>query len=151
MSPGWTLRCARDGDQAGRARLRHALWPDASIEEHLGDLSGSLAGDATCFIVTDALGEVIAFAEASLRREYVNGADDSPVGFLEGWYVAPAWRGQGIGLALLGAVEAWTREQGCAELASDAQLDNLAAQAAHRACGFEETERVVYYRKALGA
>lgn len=39
--------------------------------------------------------------------------------------------------------------RGCAELASDTALDNLAAQAAHLALGFEETERVVFYRMAL--
>jgi aminoglycoside 6'-N-acetyltransferase I len=28
-------------------------------------------------------------------------------------------------------------------------LDNAASQAAHEALGFEETERVVYYRKSM--
>ena len=53
--------------------------------------------------------------------------------------------------ALIAAVEAWTREQGCTELASDALIDNAASHAAHAACGFEETERVVYFRKPLQA
>ena len=55
------------------------------------------------------------------------------------------------GRALIAAVEAWTREQGCTELASDALIDNAASHAAHAACGFEETERVVYFRKPLQA
>ena len=53
------------------------------------------------------------------------------------------------GRALVAAVELWTREQGCTELASDALLDNEASHRAHAACGFEETERVVYFRKHL--
>jgi aminoglycoside 6'-N-acetyltransferase I len=34
-------------------------------------------------------------------------------------------------------------------LASDALLDNGASHAMHRALGFEETERVVFFRKPL--
>jgi aminoglycoside 6'-N-acetyltransferase I len=41
------------------------------------------------------------------------------------------------------------RDQGCREFASDALLDNSGSLAAHAACGFEETERVVYFRKRL--
>jgi aminoglycoside 6'-N-acetyltransferase I len=38
---------------------------------------------------------------------------------------------------------------GCSELASDARLENSASHAMHRALGFSETQRVVYFRKAL--
>jgi aminoglycoside 6'-N-acetyltransferase I len=48
-------------------------------------------------------------------------------------------------------VEEWTRGHGCSELASDALLDNASSHAAHAACGFEETERVVFFRKVLKA
>ena len=51
--------------------------------------------------------------------------------------------------ALLAAAKAWTRAKGCSELASDSRLEDVTAQAAHRACGFEETERVVYFRLPL--
>ena len=51
--------------------------------------------------------------------------------------------------AFVAAVERWVREQGCSELASDALLANEASHRAHAACGFEETERVVYFRKRL--
>jgi hypothetical protein len=35
------------------------------------------------------------------------------------------------------------------ELGSDALLDNTLGQQAHRACGFEERERVVCFRKRI--
>ena len=81
----------------------------------------------------------------------MNGTESSPVGFLEGWYVQPQWQGHAVGRALLAAVQAWTRTAGCSELASDSRVEDVQAHAAHRACGFEETERVVYFRMVLDA
>jgi aminoglycoside 6'-N-acetyltransferase I len=43
----------------------------------------------------------------------------------------------------------WPRDRGCTELASDAALDNAASRELHKALKFEETERVVFFRKAL--
>jgi aminoglycoside 6'-N-acetyltransferase I len=43
----------------------------------------------------------------------------------------------------------WGRAQGCSEFASDAELENVDSHAMHRALGFVETERVVYFRWEL--
>jgi aminoglycoside 6'-N-acetyltransferase I len=43
----------------------------------------------------------------------------------------------------------WALSEYCSELASDSLLENVAAHAAHRALGFEEMERVVYFRRTL--
>ena len=101
------------------------------------------------FLVRDDAGAVIAMAEATLRRDYVNGCSTSPVAFLEGIYVRPAWRRQGAARLLCRAVEAWGKEQGCREFASDALLDNAVSHRMHQALGFEERERVVCYCKTL--
>jgi len=145
------VRAATAADTVAWARLRHALWPQATAQEHAAELPDLLAQPQrlAAFLAEDETGRVQGFAEASLRHDYVNGTDTSPVGFLEGWYVAPESRGQGYGRALVAAVEAWTRAQGCSELASDAELDHRDSHAAHAACGFAETERVVYFRKRL--
>lgn len=73
----------------------------------------------------------------------------TPVAFLEGIYVSPDARRNGVAAALIKEVERWARECGCGELASDALLENDASHAVHRAVGFEETERVVFFRKPL--
>jgi aminoglycoside 6'-N-acetyltransferase I len=131
--------------------MRAALWPDGSAAEHAQDVHNYFAHarGAIAFLAFDADGKAVGFAEATVRSDYVNGTDTSPVGFLEGWYVDPSRRSLGVGRALVAAVEQWTRQQGCSELASDAWLDNVASQRAHAACGFEETERVVCFRKRL--
>jgi len=94
-------------------------------------------------------GAAIGFAEATLRRDYVNGCATSPVGFLEGLYVREDWRRRGAAYLLCQAVERWAAALGCSELGSDAYIENIGSQRMHAALGFEEMERVVCYRKAI--
>ncbi len=144
------VRQAGPTDASAWAALRQALWPEENPERHLPDIAAMLArpGNAVAFLALEQQ-RVVGFAEATLRRDYVNGTNSSPVGFLEGWYVEEAFRRKGIGRALIAAIERWTVMQGCSELASDAMSDNLDGHVAHAACGFEETDRVVYFRKRL--
>jgi aminoglycoside 6'-N-acetyltransferase I len=134
------------------ARLRARLWPALSAEAHRAELEQALStndGGTVAFIATTDLGEIVGFAEASLRGDYVNGCETSPVTFLEGIYVQPDHRGAGLARALCRAVEEWGRAAGSFEMASDADIANTASHAFHAAVGFAETERVVFFRKAL--
>src|SRR5581483_8371774 len=109
--------------------------------------------DAARFFVRIAFsaeGNVAGFAEATVRSDYVNGCASSPVVFLEGIYVEPWARRRGAARLLADAVGNWGRKNGCREFASDALIENAESHAMHRALGFEETERVVYFRKDLG-
>ena len=130
--------------------LRRSLWPEPSAGSHRDDIRDLLGrSDGVAYLARNDEGRAIGFAEAALRHDYVNGCETSPVGFLEGIYVAPDWRSRGVARALCAAVEAWAGDRGCSELASDTGLTNTPSQRAHAAMGFEETERVVYYRKRL--
>lgn len=129
--------------------LRLALWPDASEPEHLSGMADFIARGYYVRLAMTNSGTAVGFVEASKRVDYVNGTGSSPVAFLEGLYVAPNSRRQGIARALVDSVVQWAMREGCSELASDSLLDNAGAHAAHRALGFEETERVVYFRRAL--
>lgn len=129
--------------------LRQALWP-WNEAEHRAEAQAALANpDGIAFLARDDQGAVIGFAEATLRHDYVNGCDSSPVGFLEGIYVRETSRRNGVARALVQAVEDWARERGCSELASDAWLDDIHSHRMHAGVGFTETERVVYFRKSL--
>lgn len=134
------------------ARLRAALWPGETAREHRLELERLfLAGDAraAAFVAERGPGDLVGFAEAALRGDYVNGCETSPVLFLEGIFVRPDQRRQGVARLLCDAVAEWGRMRGCREFASDAALDNVVSHRFHAAFGFEETERVVFFRKKL--
>jgi len=129
--------------------LRSALWQDVSEAEHLAGMADALARGHYVRLAVAADGAALGFVEASKRMDYVNGTSSSPVAFLEGLYVVPCVRRQGVARTLVESVVKWALDEGCTELASDALLDNRAAHTVHRALGFQETERVVYFRRAL--
>jgi aminoglycoside 6'-N-acetyltransferase I len=120
-------------------RMMRALWPDCDDE---------VIADDVVFVIERADGRLGGFLAASIRP-WAEGCGGSPVGYVEGWWVAPELRRQGAGAMLMEAAEAWTAAQGLTELASDVELDNRGSIEAHRALGFDEVQRVVCFRKAV--
>lgn len=150
------IRSVQPSDAAEWLRMRMALWPDAAPEKESGEIVHFLAAPApstlptlhAVFVCPRPDAGLCGFVEVSIRP-YADGCETSDVGYLEGWYVDPDSRGQGVGRALVLAAEAWARAQGCREMASDAELANTASQTAHRRLGYAETGRVVQYCKPL--
>lgn len=136
---------------SGWLELREQLWPHCTREDHRAEMASFVAEPERYaqFVARTSAGSAVGFAEASVRSDYVNGTSSSPVAFLEGLYVRPDSRRQGHARALVAAVAAWARSHGLAELASDASIDNHHSHVVHKALGFTETERVVFFRKAL--
>ena len=116
---------------------------------HAYEIARHLAGgETTDVLLAETEAGLIGFVEVSVR-ERVDGSTEDRVGYVEGWYVEPAWRGRGVGRRLIQAAEDWTRARGLKELASDAEIANTGSIAAHRALGFRETFRVVQFLKRL--
>ncbi len=130
-------------------KMRHALWPDYSEVELRGSAGAMLLDTKHDIRIAIIEGKPIGFSETSLRRDYVNGCETSPVAFLEGIYVEPIARRKRIARALVAEAEAWAKTIGCKEFASDALLENSNSHKMHTALGFAETERVVYFKKIL--
>ena len=129
--------------------MRAALWPEMTADDNDREAPSLLADpDNWAIFVAEIRGALVGFVEAHLR-EYADGCETSPVGFVEGWWVEPEARGAGVGRALLAAAERWAKDRGCTEMGSDALIDNLMSQRAHFALGYEEVERRVCFRKAL--
>jgi aminoglycoside 6'-N-acetyltransferase I len=134
------------------ADLRADLWPDddaaghrAEIEEILADADPKLIA----VVAVDDAGVVQGFAEGSLRHDYVEGCDSSPVVYLEGICVRPEARRTGVARLLAAAIGEWGRTHGCTEYASDAIVEDEESHRFHAAIGFAEVERVVCFRKEL--
>jgi len=152
---GVCVRVARLEDREELARLRAALWPESSAEEHAKELLGILENKTFGtmplieLVAEERNGRLIGFLEVGLRS-HADGCDPShAVGYVEGWYVAKNHRKRGIGRKLLVAAEHWARGQGCVEMASDALIGNVISQHVHKALGYAEVDRCVHYRKML--
>jgi aminoglycoside 6'-N-acetyltransferase I len=145
MQNSTTIRLYIPADQPEWLRMRNALWPDQTA----ADMAAWLArADAAVIVAVRAPTGLCGFAEVG-DRPFADGCWSSPVAYLEGWYVDPDARRQGIGAALIRAVEDWARQHGYRELASDALVTNVISQQAHQRLGFTEVHRAVQYRKEL--
>ncbi len=153
------IRHAHPADAAAWIAMRLALWPDELEAVHAAEVArfftapGASSGVLPEAVLVAAIPaepaeRLIGFAELS-RRAYAEGCATSPVGFLEGWYVAPEYRRRGAGRALVAAAEVWARSQGCREFASDTPLENAVGAVAHQALGFEEVGVLRCFRKNL--
>ncbi|PJI47183.1 MAG: N-acetyltransferase [Pseudomonas sp.] len=145
------VRHCEASDLADWIDLRLQLWPGDHAEEFFVEARDILEQSQRfgAWLARDEQGRALGLAEASVRSDYVNGTQGSPVLFLEGIHVREDSRRQGVARALVSAVQSWGIARGCADFASDAALDNSVSHALHRALGFVETERVVYFRKSI--
>ena len=88
MPAAYTLRRALPGDGPVLAALARLLWPEHAEEELREEFEQYVADDnAACFLAMRG-DEPVGFAHCQLRHDYVEGTKSSPVGYLEGIYVA---------------------------------------------------------------
>lgn len=144
------IRRIQPADEAEWLRMRLALWPDHTPGDMLAEMS-EITEDPfqPVFVVERPGGNLGGFVEVSLHREYTPGCETRPVGYIEGWYVDPDLRLQGLGGQLFKVAEDWARSQGCQEMASDCEVDNIISWKAHLALGYREAERLIHFSKAL--
>ena len=143
------IKKAETADARALKELAVQMWtthdPD-ELEAEFRELLGK--EDAACFLMS-VDGSPVAFAQCQLRHDYVEGTDSSPVGYLEGVFVSEGFRRKGCAAALLAACEAWSRERGCTEFASDCELGNTGSLRFHLALGFAEANRIICFKKPL--
>lgn len=120
-----------------------------AYEEILEDCAQLLQSKKEIGFLYGINGKYIAYMNVSIRNDYVNGTDSSPVAFVEAIYVENEYRGRGIAREMIAIAEGFARENGCAQLASDCLITNEASEKFHIGCGFEEKERVICFVKAV--
>lgn len=143
------IRKATVNDAFFVAKLAIQMWEDNTLDGLAKDLAEIIASpESAVFLLYD--GEIsIGFAQCQLRHDYVEGTDSSPVGYLEGIFVEEAYRNKGYAKELLKQCEAWAKDMGCSEFASDCELTNTGSLAFHLKMGFEEANRVICFTKKL--
>jgi aminoglycoside 6'-N-acetyltransferase I len=94
-------------------------------------------------------GKNVGFSIFSIRTDYVEGADKSPTGYLEGIYVEPEYRKNGIAKEFLQIGEKWCKEKGCTQIGSDTWLANKQSREFHRKIGFWEEDELVHFLKNI--
>lgn len=143
------IKRATDSDNKILAKLAIQMWDGASLGELETDFA-KIAGskNAVCFIYF--LEYIpIGFAQCSLRNDYVEGTNSSPVGYLEGIFIEEKHRNKGYAKELLLACEKWARDMGCCEFASDCELTNESSFKFHLSMGFDEVNRIICFRKNI--
>lgn len=143
------IRQAGTKDLKEVAELARLLWPAHTLQELETEFEGFLSDSACGVFLAIQDAAPVAFAQVQLRQDYVEGTQSSPVGYLEGIYVRPAYRRQSLARRLVSACEAWAREKGCREFASDCLLDNRDSLGFHLALGFREAARIICFTKQL--
>ena len=142
------IREIHKGDRDMWLAMYRQLFPDNSDDALLAEMDRIFkSGKRSAYValVDDA---PVGFTEYALR-DYANGCHSQPVPFLEGIWVDADYRGQGIARALLSYLEKKARMAGFKEFGSDVELNNYPSQLMHERLGFEQTEKVIFYRKVL--
>jgi len=124
------------------AEMCVALWPELTVDSVLRMNHEGLFKNEFLYFDGDV---PAAFLSLSLRGDYVEGADSSPVGYIEGLYVKPEFRRKGIAEKMVEHAKEWSKQFGCTELASDCILDNEGSKAFHKDVGFTEANKIVCF------
>lgn len=142
------IRQVVDSSDANWKTLRFEFVGHQDEEQHRS-FAATVFGTKRKFSVwlAEDLGQPAGLLEGAVRLDYVNGCGFGPVGFIELLYVRQESRGQGIARTLVEQFGEWARLNACAQIATDAFLEDRPSHDAYRAMGFVETERVVYFRR----
>jgi aminoglycoside 6'-N-acetyltransferase I len=131
------------------AELSIELWPDSSLTEMTAHYEEVMnASSATCFLLQNKSG-YFGFIELSIRNDYVEGAEELPVAYIEGLFVNERYRHNGSGTLLLKHAEDWARTKGFKQICSDTELENSPSIEFHNSSGFSEVSRIVCFVKEL--
>lgn len=131
-------------------QLALLLWNDNNLEE-LKDEMLQLLGSVNdkVYLFLSEHNHYVGFIHISLRTDYVEASNSSPVAYVEGIYVLPEYRRQGISKKLMFAGENWGKSSGCTQIASDIEQGNESSYDFHLSVGFKESNRIITFIKDI--
>lgn len=131
------------------ANLAAMLWTNHTVQDLKDKLSEVISKDNAQFFIKYEHNSPVGFAQCQLRHDYVEGADTSPVGYLEGIFVKEEYRRRGYARELFRECENWAKSRGCREFAADCEIDNFDSQNFHKSMNFSEVNRIICFLKKL--
>ncbi|RKN80102.1 aminoglycoside 6'-N-acetyltransferase [Ulvibacterium marinum] len=125
------------------------LFPGYATDHLERDLLQVIESDnQETFFAKDKEG-IIGFINVSIRYDYVEGSNSSPVGYIEAIFIKPDYRKHGVARKLVDLGEQWVLEKGCTQMGSDTWASNKHARKFHLGLGFKEEDTLVHYIKNL--
>lgn len=142
------IRQATSSDIAHWLEMRSQLWPPDADDDFAAEVRYIIeVPDQTAFVaLVDS--NYAGFVEISIRA-YADGCKTNNVGYLEGIFVNPEFRRQGISRLLVAECIKWFEKQGCTEMASDAEIDNEISIKMHEALGFQSLKPIIQFTRVL--
>lgn len=142
------IRKVAEKDKSQWVALRAQLWPRAELDELRDEVDKMLEDINWGIFVAEREGKIIGFIECSIRDK-APACETNRIGYIEGWFVVPQFRNQGVGARLVEYGEKWAKEMGCIEMASDTTSEYPLSPDVHKALGYQEVKRKFYYWKSL--
>ena len=144
------IRQYQAGDQEEWVRMRHQLWPEKALPQHVQEMRTALSRtrDVAVLVCPRTDGKLAGFVEIQVRPS-APGSSTTPICRVDAWFVDTDVRRSGIGRALLVAAEHWALGNGCQEIISWTDAGALELRKAHQSVGFEEAGYSVLFRKSL--
>ena len=143
------IKKATLNDSLELAKLAINIFENNTVEELKIEFYENLNNKNIIFFIKFVENNPIGFAQCNIRHDYVEGTMTSPVGYLEGIYIKDEYRNKGFAKELILECEKWAKEKGCQEFASDCELTNISSLKFHLAIGFEETNRIICFKKNI--
>ncbi|MEE1218671.1 MAG: aminoglycoside 6'-N-acetyltransferase [Ruminococcus sp.] len=140
---------ANSKDSRVLAVMAVQMWSRHTVDELEAGFVESLNNENVALFIKYSDNLPVGFAQCGLRTDYVEGANTSPVGYLEGIFVKSDYRNRGYAKELLSACEKWATDMDCTEFASDCELDNIGSLKFHLAMGFDEANRIICFKKNI--
>ncbi|MCU0437466.1 MAG: GNAT family N-acetyltransferase [Raineya sp.] len=125
------------------------LWDDCVFEEEYAFYKSLIDKESDVCFLAKSENIFIGFIHVSARHDYVEGAENMPLAYIEGIYVKPDYQNRGVAKALITEAENWAKQKGFKQIASDTEVTNTSSIHFHKKIGFSEVTRIVCFIKNI--
>jgi len=129
-------------------KLIKELWDDISSEEITGIIEEHKTSNNKIFLAKDN-SKIVGFLNSSIRNDYVEGSNGSPVGYIEGIYISEKYRKQQIARELVNQLSHFYKTINICEIGSDIEIDNKQSDLFHQSIGFTDVGITKHFIKKI--